>query len=120
MKIECIVDITVSATVRKAFKYKRKGYFIGTKWVKPKTITRYREVSIKKPSLIGDIRIIVDELLIINGCYSDEYRNKYICTNRQVFGENNVSSELRISSMQLGQKFKTPTQLVLIGNSVGA
>lgn len=115
MKITCIVEIGIVTKKLKGYWYKRKGYYIGKTWVKPKKIRKFKYVQIKEPFLSGSIELQVDIPLKLGCCYIDEHKRTYVCIDVE-----NLKSPISILqglSTILGKTFKTPTQLLLVQSS---
>lgn len=113
MKINCLGTISIVYTKQKPYWYKRRGYYVGGRWVKPKKIRKHKAVLIKEPFLSGHITLEVDEKLILGGIYADENGKKYCCTMFHHFTE--PLSTLEMVTTNLGKTFSVPTKLVHAG-----
>lgn len=122
MNIECNGTIGIVHKKQKPYWYKRKGYYVGERWVKPKKIRKFKTVTIKAPYLSGDIHLKVDSDFVIGGVYVDDNGKKYMCCSKTNI--QNIQSTLRIVSTNLGKTFNVPKSLNLImmqvGESVGS
>lgn len=116
MKIDCIGVIGIVHTKQKPYWYKRKGYYVGERWVRPKKICKYKTVPVKEPYLSGDIQLKVDADFVLGGVYIDENAKKYMCT--QKVSMPNTISTLRIVTMNLGKTFSPPKNLQLVFTSM--
>lgn len=114
MRIEVSGNIGIVSTKRKYFNYKRKGYWVGQRWVKPKTIRKYKDVPIKEPYLSGNIELKVYEDFVLRGVYVDESERKYFCVTKN-FIRNEPTSILKIIDMNIGNTFSPPKSLTLLG-----
>ena len=101
--------ITLVSTKRKPYWYKRKGYWVGDRYVKPKKIRKFKTVGLKKPYLAGDVTIEVNMACEVGHVYSDENKVLYICTSKSVIGL--PCSRLRIVSTVLGSAYFFPIKL---------
>lgn len=116
MKIDCIATIGIVSTKQKPYWYKRKGYWVGKRYVKAKKIRKYKTVKLKEPYLSGDVRLKVYEALLMGGIYKADTGDTYVCTNLTNFTE--PISELRHISTNLGKKFSVPQSLILAFKAV--
>jgi len=112
MNIKVIGTISVVSTIKKPYWHKRKGYYVGERWVKPKKKIKYKTVPLKQPHLFGDIQLEVDKDLVLNGMYVDENGKQYICMQRSLIPS--PVSKLRVYNMNLGSTFSTPSKLTLV------
>lgn len=112
MNINCIGTVGIINTEQKFYWYKRKGYYIGDKYVKPRKLSRVKNIPIKDPYLYGDIKLVVDADLVLGGMYADENGKRYVCTE-SVSIQNTVCT-LRITTMYLGKEFSVPKTLTFI------
>lgn len=112
MKIDCLGTIGIVHTKQKPYWYKRKGYYVGERYVKPKKIRKYKTVSLKEPYLSGDIQLKVDADFILGGVYVDDNGKKYMCTQKMSIPT--PISTLRIVTMNLGKTFSAPKMLTHI------
>ncbi len=116
MQIACHGTIGVVTTKQKRYIKKRKGYYIGEKWVKPKRTVKFKQVPIKEPYLSGQILLSVNAELMLNGTYMDDACRLYICTS--ITRINGVTSTLMNANLNLGIAFSIPTRLQLIGKRI--
>ncbi len=116
MQIACHGTIGVVTTKQKRYIKKRKGYFIGEKWVKPKKTVKFRQAPIKEPYLSGQILLSVNAELMLNGTYRDDAGRLYICTS--ITRMDGVISTLANANINLGIVFSIPTRLQLIGKRI--
>lgn len=112
MNIKCFGTVGIVHRKQKPYWYKRKGYYVGERWVKPKKIRKFKTVPLKEPFLSGYIKLEVNEKLVLGGIYADENGKKYACVSFHNFTE--PISELKIVTTNLGKTFAAPTQLVHI------
>jgi hypothetical protein len=112
MNIECNGTIGIVSTRNRGYWYKRKGYYIGDKWVKPKRIRKFKKVPIK-PFLSGRIELKVDAELILGGIYRDENGRTYVCYTKNIFF-GKPTSMLKIVATNLGETFSPPKSIALI------
>ncbi len=112
MTIECIGNISVVDKTPKEITYKRKGYFIFNKWIKPKKLKRVKYVPLKEPYLFGTLTIVVDADYVLGGTYMDENINYWCCTSKTNLGVQ--KSSLKNVSTNLGRTFNIPTRLTLV------
>ncbi len=118
MRIECLGTIGIVHTKQVPYWYKRKGYYIGEKYVKAKKIRKYKTVQLKKPYLSGSVHLRVYSDLVMGGVYVDERGKKYMCVSNQFFTK--TVCLLRICSTNLGSTFEPPQSLTLIMQSIPA
>lgn len=112
MKIDCLGTIGIVHTKQKPYWYKRKGYYVGERYVKAKKIRKYKTVPLKEPYLSGDIQLKVDADFVLGGVYVDENGKKYCCVSFCNF--TSPISTLKIVTTNLGKTFSAPTKLVHI------
>ena len=117
MKIDCLGTVGIVHTTQKPYWHKRKGYYVGERYVKPKKIRKYKTVRIKEPYLFGNIELKVDAEFVVGGVYVDENGKKYMCCSKTNFSE--PISMLRIVATNLGKTFSAPKSLMLIMMQVG-
>jgi len=112
MKIECLGTVGIVHTKQKPYWYKRKGFYVGKRYVKAKKIRKYKTVLIKEPYLSGNIELNVDADFVMGGIYVDENGKEYMCCRKMNINE--MVSSLRIVSTNLGKLFSAPKTLTLI------
>ena len=112
MKIDCLGTVGIVHTKQKPYWYKRKGFYVGERYVKAKKIRKYKTVPLKEPYLSGYIQLEVDEKLILGGIYADENGKKYCCVSFHNFTA--PLSTLTIVTTDLGKTFAAPKKLVHI------
>jgi len=116
MKIECTGNIGVCSTKLVPYWYKRNGYYVGRRYVKPKRIKKFKRVKIKEPFLVGNIELGVDMDLFLGGIYVDENGQKYLCVRKSHIDK--AYSWLRILQTNLGSFFSIPQSLTLLGKNI--
>lgn len=114
MRIECKGTISIVLTESKPYWHKRKGYYRGDKWIKPKKTLKYKQVPIKNPCLGGDIELKVYEKLVIGGWYVCDNHRLYFC--HQVTSIPEAASYLRVRDTNLGKCFTIPKDLLLVSS----
>ena len=111
MKIECFGTVGIVNTKKVSYIKKRKGYYVGKRYVKPKKIVKFKEVPIKEPYLFGYIYLDVDQTLFVGKQYIDENGKKYLCVSTHNF--TTPLSHLKIISPNLFKTFAAPKTLNL-------
>lgn len=115
MIIELEGSFSIAATELKAFFYKRKGYYVGERFVKPKRIKRFRQVPLKTPFInLNNVQLKVHERMLLGGMYVDENGLKWICTtilSSEAFVVSNRVSILKPVELYLKGKFTAPKLL---------
>lgn len=111
MTIEILGTIEIVHTQQKPYWHKRKGYYVGDRWVKPKKVRKFKAIPIKQPYLFGDIKLRVDsDDFNLNEVFADESGRNYICT--QVMAIPKPVSILTVLKTNLGKTFSAPKQLL--------
>ncbi len=111
MRIEVLGTIGIVHTEQKFYWYKRKGYYVGKRYVKAKKIRKYKTVPLKQPYLRGDIQLKVYDDFLLRGVYVDENGKKYMCMAKYNISE--PFSLLRCVTTNLGKTFSAPKTLTL-------
>lgn len=117
MIIEIEGSIGIAATKLKAFFYKRKGYYVGERFVKPKRIKRFRRVPLKKPYIyFTNISLKAHEKLKLGGTYKDQSDIMWRCTqiSSEGFFNKNPISTLTPCKLYVEGVFNIPNKLLIV------
>lgn len=117
MKIEVSATIGIVYTKQVGYWYKRNGYYIKDKWVKPKMIRKFKKVRIKEPYLSGSVEIKAFSDLVLGGVYSGDNGVQYLCVSKSNISE--PISTLRNIPTNLGKLFLIPKDLTMVSKSYG-
>lgn len=86
--------------------------------VRSKTYFKYTEVRIANPLLHCEIKLSVNELLIVGGVYVDDRGERYLCTSVYNFDVKNTKSILaNVCTNPNSNRWSKPTNLSLIAKA---